>query len=163
MMRVRHRNPRPERGGLDFYQRYRLSTGWEIGPSPVFADEQEEHDAWRAHREELIEREAQRRPGHRPWGFWHFEAGRPELLAADPEEAIDLVDYPGACPARVTVKNGNGTVSQQPHPAEHSAWCFAAARGQRLFERRLAYLVAHDLLLPGEEPLTDPEVPLRHP
>jgi len=72
---------------------------------------------------------------------------------ADPGEAIDLDAYPGACPDRVTVPNANGSVSQQPHGGEHEEWCYAAARDQRLHERRLAYLVAHDLLLPGENPL----------
>ncbi len=152
-MRVRRRNPRAPRGALGFDQRYKLSSGRTLGPQPAFADESEAREAWQAHREELIEREARMRAGCRPWAFWHWDAGRPDLTRADPDEAIDPADYPGVCPDRVTVGNANGTVSQQPHGGEHAGWCYAAARGQRLHERRLVFLVAHDLLLPGEDPL----------
>lgn len=152
MMRVRHRNPRAQRGELEWSQRYRLSIGWTIGPQPDFADEQEAHDTWQAHRQELIEREARKRGGLRPWAFWRWDVGRPELVADDPDEEIDPADYPGVCSDLVLARNAGGGCSMQPHPAEHVWWCFAAAAGRRLFERRLAYLVEHDLLLPGEGP-----------
>jgi len=65
-MRVRRRNPRALRGALGFHQRYKLASGWTLGPLPAFADESEALDAWQAHREELIEREARMRAGYRP-------------------------------------------------------------------------------------------------
>ena len=151
-MRVRHRNPRAPRGALDFDQRYKLASGWTLGLQPAFADESDARDAWQAHRAELIEHEARRRAGYRPWAFWQWDAGRPDLIEVDPAEAIDPADYPGCCSDR-TVRNANGTVREQPHGPEHEEWCFAAARGQRLHERRLAFLVGRDLLLPGEDPL----------
>ena len=55
---------------LTFQQRMELLIGaW--NREPHFASDRERRAAWKAHREDLLSRDA---PGMRPWAFWQYEA-----------------------------------------------------------------------------------------
>ena len=86
---------------LSSSQRAALSLGWpSVGHQGGFRNEREQQRAWEEHREELIAEARRGRPGHRPWAWWHYEAGRKEHLTGYPpfdrgmtiEERRDAID-----------------------------------------------------------------------
>jgi hypothetical protein len=62
-------------------------------------------EAWEARRDEMLESYHGGIPGHRPWAWWHYEAGRPQNLTPYPlgrdcreqgmttEEIRDAIDH----------------------------------------------------------------------
>ncbi len=51
------------------------------GGTSSFTDEADRLAAWEAHRERLMRRDA---PSLRPWAFWHYDSGRPDLAEDHP-------------------------------------------------------------------------------
>jgi hypothetical protein len=92
---------RRRQGPLTSAQRDALRLGWPpVGNQrSAFRDEAARRRAWEEHREELIAEGKRRRPGSRPWAWWHYEAGREQHLTSYPldfegtiEEHRDAID-----------------------------------------------------------------------
>lgn len=70
-------------------ERIYLLACLELAGEPAFEDDVECRRAWERHRVELVEQQAARLPGRRPWAWWTFDAGRPEHLEPYPEREPD--------------------------------------------------------------------------
>ncbi len=67
-----------------------VAAGFDGPQGQPFESREDALDAWDEHRDRLI---ARCQPGERPWAFWAFDVGQPELVWPAPGEAIDWAEW----------------------------------------------------------------------
>ena len=114
---------------LDILELLELGAGYD-GRGSQWPTDAERREAYFAHRDEVLDRRAQRRPGERPWAFWHYE--HPDLERDTDTSPVVLADFED--PESWYARFGELGAREK------------FARRRRFEERRLTYLVLNGLL-----------------
>jgi hypothetical protein len=74
--------------GIDCELRYGVVSQLYSPTGSMFDNDEDRREAWEAAKDKLLKEYTDKgNPGHRPWAWWHFEAGRPQHLTAYPDSS----------------------------------------------------------------------------
>ena len=51
-------------------------------------------DAWEIHKAAILSDWIRKRPGTRPWTWWRFESGLPDVYRPDPQRPFEIIESP---------------------------------------------------------------------
>ena len=109
----------------------------ELGAGPIpgrsrWSSDAERRPGYLRHRDEILERWRQHRPGDRGWAFWYCEVGVPELVHDVDESPIEADEY---LDPEDWMSRYGGTEARE-----------RIARRRRFAEKRLTFLALNGLL-----------------